>query len=178
LVPKFHVALHASHVALPMVKSKFRPIVALQMLVQNFTIMKPFQRNTKIKSFTLCQIYLYQKDERALPGNLQTGDNVSCPPLNVVSLTTSPHIISLSLFLRSRGNDSVNTFPGHRLGTHVPGATAPGETNRQTFDFIYIRLQKGPALLGQACEHTWPASYPHSLHHSLLEYTANQKPAF
>jgi hypothetical protein len=98
LVPKFHVALHASHLALPMVKSKFRPIVALQMLVQNFTIMQPFQRNTTIKSFTLCQIYLYQKDERALPGNLQTGDNVSCPPLNVVSLTTSPpHSLSLSL---------------------------------------------------------------------------------
>jgi hypothetical protein len=57
----------------------------------------------KIKSFTLCQIYLYQKDERALPGNLQTGDNVSCPPLNVVSLTTSPpHSLSLSLSLFSK----------------------------------------------------------------------------
>jgi hypothetical protein len=28
LVPKFHVALHASHVALPMLTSKFRPKVA------------------------------------------------------------------------------------------------------------------------------------------------------
>jgi hypothetical protein len=32
LVPKFHVALHASHAALPMVTLKFRPNVALPML--------------------------------------------------------------------------------------------------------------------------------------------------
>jgi hypothetical protein len=38
------------------------------MLDKNFTIMQPFQR---AKSFTLSQTYLYQKDERALPGNLQ-----------------------------------------------------------------------------------------------------------
>jgi hypothetical protein len=31
LVPKFHVALHASHAALPMVTLKFRPNVALQL---------------------------------------------------------------------------------------------------------------------------------------------------
>jgi hypothetical protein len=31
LVHKFHVALHASHAALPMVTFKFRPKVALQM---------------------------------------------------------------------------------------------------------------------------------------------------
>jgi hypothetical protein len=30
-VPKFHVALHASHAALPMVTLKFRPNVALRM---------------------------------------------------------------------------------------------------------------------------------------------------
>jgi hypothetical protein len=32
--PEFHVALRASHAALPMVTSKFRPNVALPMLVQ------------------------------------------------------------------------------------------------------------------------------------------------
>jgi hypothetical protein len=37
LVPKFHVALHASHAALPM-------------LNQNFTIMQPFQHDIKINS--------------------------------------------------------------------------------------------------------------------------------
>jgi hypothetical protein len=37
LVPKFHVALHASHAAPPM-------------LGQNFTIMWPFQRDIKINS--------------------------------------------------------------------------------------------------------------------------------
>jgi hypothetical protein len=37
LVAKYHVALHASHVALPMVTSKFRPDVALPMFDQNFT---------------------------------------------------------------------------------------------------------------------------------------------
>jgi hypothetical protein len=31
--PEFHVALHASHVVLPLVTSKFRPNVALPMLV-------------------------------------------------------------------------------------------------------------------------------------------------
>jgi hypothetical protein len=31
LVPKFHVALHASHAALPMVTLKFRPNVAILM---------------------------------------------------------------------------------------------------------------------------------------------------
>jgi hypothetical protein len=34
LVSKFHVALHASHAALPLVASKFRRNVALPMLVQ------------------------------------------------------------------------------------------------------------------------------------------------
>jgi hypothetical protein len=34
LVPKFHVALHASHADLPLAKSKFHPNVALLMLDQ------------------------------------------------------------------------------------------------------------------------------------------------
>jgi hypothetical protein len=36
-ISRRHVALHASHAALPMVTPKFRPAVALQMLNQNFT---------------------------------------------------------------------------------------------------------------------------------------------
>jgi hypothetical protein len=78
LVHKLHVALHASHAALPMVTAKFRPTAALPMLDQNVTIMQPFQR---AKSFTLSQTYLYQKDERALPGKLQNRRKKSgfCP---------------------------------------------------------------------------------------------------
>jgi hypothetical protein len=47
---KFHVALHASHAAPPMVTSTFRPTAALQMLDQNFTIIEHFQRDIKINS--------------------------------------------------------------------------------------------------------------------------------
>jgi hypothetical protein len=57
LIPKFHVALHASHAALPMVTSKFRPNLVLP-------------KSYKIHSDRMN--YLYQKDKRALPGNLQT----------------------------------------------------------------------------------------------------------
>jgi hypothetical protein len=45
---------------------------------------------------------LYQKDERALPGNLQNRKYsffLSYSPQNVVSLTTSPFLSSLSLSL-------------------------------------------------------------------------------
>jgi hypothetical protein len=38
------------------------------MLDQNVTIMQPFKH---AKIITLAETYLYQKDERALPGNLQ-----------------------------------------------------------------------------------------------------------
>jgi hypothetical protein len=40
LVPKFHVA---SHAALAMATSKFRPNIALSMLDQTFILMQPFQ---------------------------------------------------------------------------------------------------------------------------------------
>jgi hypothetical protein len=46
--------------------------------------------------------YLYQKDKRALPGNLKNRRYIflSPPPPNVVSLTTFPHFLSLlSLYL-------------------------------------------------------------------------------
>jgi hypothetical protein len=52
-------------------------------------------------SFTIFQKYLYQKDERALPGNLQKlriKEKSFLPPLNVVPLTTS-HDFLFSFFL-------------------------------------------------------------------------------
>jgi hypothetical protein len=48
--PKVHVGLYASHAALPMITSKFRPTVTLQMLDEHFTIMMTFQRAIKINS--------------------------------------------------------------------------------------------------------------------------------
>jgi hypothetical protein len=55
--------------------------------------MQPFQR---AKSFNLSQTYLYQKDERALPGNHQNRRKKMflVPPLNVVSLITSQRFLS------------------------------------------------------------------------------------
>jgi hypothetical protein len=47
LVPKFHVALHASHVVLFMVTSKFHPNTDLPMLNYNFSLLEPFQRQYK-----------------------------------------------------------------------------------------------------------------------------------
>jgi hypothetical protein len=44
--PKLHVALRASHAALPMVTSKFRPNIALS-FSSNLTIKQPFQRHVK-----------------------------------------------------------------------------------------------------------------------------------
>jgi hypothetical protein len=43
LVPKFHVTLHASHAALPILTSKFRPSVASPMLESKFHHMLPSQ---------------------------------------------------------------------------------------------------------------------------------------
>jgi hypothetical protein len=43
LVPKFHVALHASHAALLILTSKFRPSVASPMLESKFHHMQPSQ---------------------------------------------------------------------------------------------------------------------------------------
>jgi hypothetical protein len=47
---KFHVLLRASHAALLMVSSKFRPTAALKVLDQNFNVMQPFERDVKINS--------------------------------------------------------------------------------------------------------------------------------
>jgi hypothetical protein len=76
--------------------------VATFTYAQNVTIMQPFQR---AKSFTLTQTYLYQKDERALPGNLQNRREKKMflaplpTPINVVSLATSPTFSLLSISL-------------------------------------------------------------------------------
>jgi hypothetical protein len=52
--------------------------------------------------------YLYQKDKRALPGNLQNRRYGFLPPTpNVVSLTTT-HFLSLSLSLSLSGYYSSN----------------------------------------------------------------------
>jgi hypothetical protein len=61
-------------------------------------------QETEIKHLEVSDLppILYQKDKRALPGNLQTENNVSIPPTNVVSLTTTPPFsLSLSLSLSS-----------------------------------------------------------------------------
>jgi hypothetical protein len=51
--------------------------------------MQPSQRHKRTNSDHMH--YLYQKDERALPGDLKNGDIVPCPPpINVVFVTTSP----------------------------------------------------------------------------------------
>jgi hypothetical protein len=51
-------------------------------------------------SFTFSQMYLYQKDEWALPGNLQNRKNILSPPppLNMVPLNTL-QFLHLSVFL-------------------------------------------------------------------------------
>jgi hypothetical protein len=72
----------------------------------NTYVVKPFLRASYLFFFwsnALSQTYLYQKDERALPGNLQNRRLKKCflSPLNVVSLTASPTISFLCLSLQS-----------------------------------------------------------------------------
>jgi hypothetical protein len=58
LVSRLHVALHASHAALPMVTSKFRPNIALPTLTP-ILLKQPLQRHvyyiktTKIRQYAL-----------------------------------------------------------------------------------------------------------------------------
>jgi hypothetical protein len=47
------------------------------------------------QSFTLSQMYLYQKVERALPGNVQSRKIFFRSPLNAMSLTPPSHIFLL-----------------------------------------------------------------------------------
>jgi hypothetical protein len=83
LVPKFHVALHASHAALPMVTSQFRPNIALPTL-DPILLMQPFQRHIKkiyihYKIPIICVTYTRRTSGHCL-GTFKTGDIVSCPP--------------------------------------------------------------------------------------------------
>jgi hypothetical protein len=96
LVPKFHVALHASHAALPLLTSKFRPNIALPKCTPS-SVIKIYNNNKKKSDYML---YLYQKDKRAQPGNLQNRRYSFLPLPHVVSLTTTPtSSLSLSLSL-------------------------------------------------------------------------------
>jgi hypothetical protein len=62
--------------------------------------------------------YLYQKDKRALPGNLQNRRYSFCPPPNVMSLTTSPQFLSLlSLSLSCETRSRCNGPEGNNRRT-------------------------------------------------------------
>jgi hypothetical protein len=81
---------NASHAALPFVISKFRPNTAPPppTLAQNFTIMQPSDHMR----------YLYQKDKRALPGNLQNRRYSFLSPHPKCSVSHY-HPLPLSFFL-------------------------------------------------------------------------------
>jgi hypothetical protein len=79
LVPKFHVALHASHAALPMATSEFRSNVTIPMLDQ-----QPFQRH-KILILIICVTSNRTTSGHCL-GTFKTG-MVSCPPPPQCSLS-------------------------------------------------------------------------------------------
>jgi hypothetical protein len=126
LVPRLHVALHASHAALPMVTSKFRPNIDLPALAP-ILLMQPLQRHVYyiyILQNSDNMRYLYQKDKRALPGNLQNRRYSFVP--HVVSLTTSPPLSFSSLCLSLSLTDSSSisraefryaSLPGYELGS-------------------------------------------------------------
>jgi hypothetical protein len=142
LVPKFHVALHASRAALPMVTSKFRPNVALPMLDQNGTMMHPFQHDIKlipiIRSQTSAQLLSFRFHTYSLPkaspslkhtstrrtsghrlGTSKPAKKVFLPPppsLNVMSLATSHPLSLLSL--------SLSLYPPIDVGQQI-GNTFP-----------------------------------------------------
>jgi hypothetical protein len=118
LVPKFHVALHASHAALPMLTPKFRPKVAPHINIKippNGAVPQTYNRiqnharvqhdlaqhlfSLHSSSYRLhlqkSQPHLsspYQKDERALPGDLRSRN------LNLNSDVTHP--IKCSVYIR------------------------------------------------------------------------------
>jgi hypothetical protein len=82
--------------------------------------MQPFQRHIKIKFDR--KRYLYQKDERALPGNLQNRKYsfLPPPPPNVVSITTSPLSFSLSLsFLELLFQNKKNKLKSMERGSRI-----------------------------------------------------------
>jgi hypothetical protein len=79
LVRKLHIALHASHAALPMVTPKNRSNVALPVLDQMSLHFSP--SNVIEENNSDHMHYLKQKDERVLPGNLQNRRYSFLPPL-------------------------------------------------------------------------------------------------
>jgi hypothetical protein len=113
LVPKFQAALLASHVAIPTVTWNFGHYVAFSMLDQISLQYSPsYVIYKKINSVHMH--YLYHRDERVLPGNLQNRRYSFFPPPNVVSLTTSPllslPILSLSVFIKCCTNRNVTVI--------------------------------------------------------------------
>jgi hypothetical protein len=134
----FHVALRESCADLPILTSKFRPKVpphphvnnkispnaALPRLISKFKISIECSKTLRIFSpsstyhlstfstserLTFSLTYLYQKDERALPGNLHCCKYMF-PPLNVVSVTTLHFIFSLSSIHSLIRLQRVNTY--------------------------------------------------------------------
>jgi hypothetical protein len=65
LVPRLHVALHASRAALPMVTSKFRPNIALPTLAP-ILLMHPLQRHINNKIPLICVTYTRRTSEHCL----------------------------------------------------------------------------------------------------------------
>jgi hypothetical protein len=55
-------------------------------------------------TFSFCIIYLHQKDERAMPGNLHNSKESFLFPPNIESFTTSPTFFLLSLSIWKAGN--------------------------------------------------------------------------
>jgi hypothetical protein len=110
----------ASHAALPMVTSKFRPNIALPTLA-TILLMQPLQRHSNNKIPIICVAYTRRTSGHRL-GTFKTGDIISSPPPNVVSLTTSPTSLSLSLSLLE---ESLDTAVG-RVGSWSEMAASLG----------------------------------------------------
>jgi hypothetical protein len=81
------------HAALPLVRSKY----SSPYLSSNFTIKQPFQRHIKINSDHMR--YLYHKDKRALPENLQNRSYSFLPPPPKCSISHYPPLSFSSLCL-------------------------------------------------------------------------------
>jgi hypothetical protein len=115
LVPKFHVALHASHRAFPILTSKSRPKVALKHvnsnILPNATVQRTvskFRSNTvrpcstshhstfsTSERLTVSSTDLFQKDERALSGNLHSRKFICPRPVKCSASHYFPSTFSL-----------------------------------------------------------------------------------
>jgi hypothetical protein len=110
LVPKFHVSLLASHVALPLVTSKFRPNVAFPMLEIKFHNNAGLPTSYK-KLIPIIWITFTRRT--CGQGIYRTGDIVSSPCQNVVSVSTSP--LSLSFSVHPPRSVSLSLFSCQKL---------------------------------------------------------------